>query len=249
MAERGGKRPGAGRPFGSKNRLPRGKNYDQFKAMVYDTELHEYIAEDVTNPYDLIKRIYRSKDVPLRYRLLAAKEAKDFEPYVKDEPETAESRAEAQREMHEMLEYFAKHAIAETIRQMSGSPGRSAAPAWINPLVTEALAKRKAIETRASELVPPAQPRVAVKKREPVVVADGNDYGSGVEEPVKAAETLEGKRKKPQLATVILHARPHQCFQALSGNRYSADERGEIRCSDRDDIESLLRSGCKAPAS
>jgi hypothetical protein len=299
MAGKGGRRPGAGRPLGSKNKLPTGrKNYDEFKKMVYDAELSEYLItndskEFAGNALQLMVAIYKAEQLPVKTRLYAAAKACEFEPRIIEQPETEESRKEREREWHELLDYFAKHAINETIYRLSGQkPGKSGCPAWIIPLVTEQLAKCGALlETRPSEIKPPEQPAVVVRKRKPVTVNEGI-CGNDVEEPKKARETAGAIRcpagqnhammdnlreqagttasyrseaqapaKPPealplpfgepqhQLATVILHARPHQCFQALSGNRYSADERGEIRCNDRDDIESLLRSGCKAPAS
>lgn len=51
----------------------------------------------------------------------------------------------------------------------------------------------------------------------------------------------------PRIALpAVLRCAPFQNFQALSGNRYEADEAGEIIVANRDDMESLMRAGCKA---
>jgi hypothetical protein len=305
----GGRRQGAGRPLGSKNRLPRGKKFDQFKEIVYDAEASEYLSTNENKLFDgsaiqLMQAIYQCERLPVKTRLYAAAKACEYEP--KPEMKVGEKGAililpnnwrdekdESYREEYDKwLDSVILCCAREVACRLLGQKSRWGSPASIIEAVEKALA---AYVKEDEETV------VIIRKRNPVEI-DGSEDGLAVERPGNVKETADERRSNPpseqsavrpagqnhammdnlreqagttasypseaqapakppealplpfgepqhQLATVILHARPHQCFQALSGNRYSADERGEIRCNDRDDIESLLRSGCKAPAS
>jgi len=75
---RGGRRPGAGRPFGAKDKVPRGKNgFDELKTMVREAEAAEYLftsdgKEFTGTGRELLKQIYHNQRLPLKYRMYAA---------------------------------------------------------------------------------------------------------------------------------------------------------------------------------
>ena len=69
----GGRRQGAGRPLGSKNRLPRGKKFDQFKEIVYYAGASEYLSTNENKLFDgsaiqLMQTIYQCEKLPVKLR-------------------------------------------------------------------------------------------------------------------------------------------------------------------------------------
>ena len=239
--------------------MPReNKVFDRMKEIAKDYEDSEYMYTNEERKYngsavELIKDIYQDENQPIKVRLYAATKASEYEPRVIRESETAESREENEREWHKILDYFAKAAINETIYQLAGrKPGSSGAPAWINPLVSEALRKCGAApEAHASEIIEPGREPVVVRKQPDPGGIDGSFVGDGAENSRETAgERRRAASPSPRgvASAVILFTQPHKQFW-VGCQRYSADERGEISCSDPAAVEALLRSGCKALAS
>jgi hypothetical protein len=55
-------------------------------------------------------------------------------------------------------------------------------------------------------------------------------------------------QNRPAPTAIVVVAPPFAQYQARSGRRYAADERGEIATANADDAEDLLRAGCRREA-
>jgi hypothetical protein len=111
---------------------------------------------------------------------------------------------------------------------------------------------------RISEICPPS---VVVRKvpEPPIIDAeDGIGYGPAGDGAVKAAGMAGGRRtppppssnspqpkREPNAATLVFYTRPFACFQTHSGRRFEAAADGSIAATDPDDVEDLLRVGCR----
>ena len=96
---------------------------------------------------------------------------------------------------------------------------------------------------RISEICPPS---VGVRKvpEPPIIDAeDGIGYGPASDGAVKAAGVAGGRP-----ATLVFYTRPFACFQTRSGRRFEAAADGSIAATDPDDVEDLLRAGCRTTA-
>src|SRR6516225_2576107 len=81
---RGGRRQGAGRPVGSKNRIPKSKDaVNRLNDIVKELETGEYLYSGaVGTAMELLQSIYRAESLPIKIRLYAATKAVDHEPKV-----------------------------------------------------------------------------------------------------------------------------------------------------------------------
>src|SRR6516165_9591510 len=83
---KGGRRQGAGRPMGARDRVPRGRNgFDKLKTMVREAEDAEYLfssddKEFTGTAVQLLQAIYKAESLPVKIRLYAASKAADYEP-------------------------------------------------------------------------------------------------------------------------------------------------------------------------
>ena len=82
---KGGRRQGAGRPMGSRDRIPRGRNgLDQLKHMVREAEGAEYLYTNEEKIFDgtmlgFIQAVVRCEALPVKIRLYAANKAVEYE--------------------------------------------------------------------------------------------------------------------------------------------------------------------------
>src|SRR5215469_12345047 len=82
---KGGRRQGAGRPMGSRDRIPRGRNgLDQLKHMVREAEGAEYLYTNEEKLFDgtilgFIQAVVRCEALPVKIRLYAANKAVEYE--------------------------------------------------------------------------------------------------------------------------------------------------------------------------
>src|SRR5215472_13681903 len=85
-SQRGGRRPGAGRRMGSKNRIPKPKAaVNRLNEIVSELETGEYLYSTADKKYmgtamELLQSIYRAESLPVKIRLYAATKAVDYEP-------------------------------------------------------------------------------------------------------------------------------------------------------------------------
>jgi hypothetical protein len=169
---RGGARPGAGRPFGSKDVRPRKSTYlKDLGDMAVEYDKSEYF---ITNPdrvfagnsLDLMVAMYKCEELPVRVRLYAAGKAAEYEltggksieeVRAEIEAEQQEDPEESRRQTIELISHFVRYAVHETQSRLAGrAKGRAGPPAWIADLVDELLAERGEAEVHASEITPPA---------------------------------------------------------------------------------------------
>ena len=82
---RGGARPGAGRPVGSRDVVPRAaRSYEQLKSLSPEFNTSEFFVTNDErvfggNAVDLMKSIHKAEQLPVRVRLYAASKAAEFE--------------------------------------------------------------------------------------------------------------------------------------------------------------------------
>lgn len=145
MAGNGGPRPGAGRPLGSKDRLPRGKKpeaIDRLKQIVIEAQEGEYLWKDKLEPFegnsfDLLRAIYKCNQIDIKLRMYAASKMVEHELPVIVEQNTAEDQENTE---------------------------------WLVRQLDRLEAARKPPPVPIAELTPPEQPPVVMKKHQPVTI-------------------------------------------------------------------------------
>lgn len=156
---RGGLRnPKGGRPIGSKNKLPSGKNYDQFKQMVYDAQMSEYLYTNDArvfegNALQLMRAIYKAENLPVKIRLYAATKAVEFEP-------------KSAKEIDDAIHSASDEDLDWLINQLDR----------LDDARQHEAAREAQDAVRAIALPPPAQPMVGETEALPTPI-DGNRYG------------------------------------------------------------------------
>jgi len=84
---RGGRRPGAGRPMGAKDRIRGGRRVKlgpQLEGAIEDVETAEFLVSNANKTFDgsaleLIREIYKCEKLPVKIRLYAATKAVEYE--------------------------------------------------------------------------------------------------------------------------------------------------------------------------
>src|SRR5215472_14704264 len=85
MSGRGGRRKGAGRPMGAKNKLPGGKDFtEELKTVVRQYEDSEYLYSNDNRVFEgsslaFIQSVMRAESLPVKIRLYAAAKAVEYE--------------------------------------------------------------------------------------------------------------------------------------------------------------------------
>jgi hypothetical protein len=250
--------------MGSKDRKPRvGSRWHGWAEEVAQRyEQHEYFSEEVGSSYELLEKLYKNKDVPLKYRMYAENKAVDIEPRPVITPPLSDAdKEENQREWQKLIEYFATLAIKETVYQLNGKPaGDAGVPAWIPALVSKIVAETQAALGVPITKVVPARQRVfwgGQSEQQIPYQPQPPRQTNGAQPPRHNGFRVELRQHhngasppKPNGVGVefarILYCDPHRAFW-LMNRRLEANEHGELNISDLDEtsVELLLAQGCR----
>jgi len=187
VTEAGGKRRGAGRPMGAKDKAPRKNSrwHGWAEQVSQRYETNEYLNIDVTNARELLQKIYQDKKVPLRYRIYAAKEAVGFEPAPVVVPAEEEI---GDNEIWKSIESFVQAGIIETLARAAGVGPQGAAPAWVCELTDKILEERGvAVPPR-----PPTWVRGGSLALSQASSDCGNGHGDGSSADEQTSQPIDG---------------------------------------------------------
>jgi hypothetical protein len=177
----GGRRDGAGRKHGAKDSLPR-----RGSRLENAIELAKY-EQNLIQPFkgdskDLLTAVYRGKYIASREQIFAASKVLLLEhpPAVTSDGRSVdEIRQQVRKELegdpeenrrktHELVAYFVRASCIELASRLAGqAPGRSGCPAWVTEDVDgilKELEESGALNTRISEIHPPAPARPTFRK-------------------------------------------------------------------------------------
>ena len=254
----GGRRKGAGKPPGSKNRIPRNKkSFDKVKEMVTEIETSNYLHTNDDKKFtgtaaELLQAIYRAESVPIQYRLYAAKAAQEFEPKPIVKPELFETPAEREKR-HKELDGWVAMVVEQCARMVArrilGKPKpryEGGELAIVVKAVHEVMDKFEAEAAEAeavknarkgghrADTTPPLDTQHVVKQEYNGAVE--TDYKSVAPATPQPPPAQNGHAQPQRVRVMYTHFTGE--FRTLAGKVYQADNHGEI-VADEDDAQEL----------
>jgi hypothetical protein len=265
---RGGYRKGGGRPLGSKDRVPRGRNgFDQLKAMVREAEATEYIYTNDNKEFtgtamEFLQSVYKCEHLPVKIRVYAAKEAMSIErdagtPQFDETGKVILFLPHNRRDplgLHDDDDY--KDKIMEELDRLGREHNRQRDETLHTWISEDRLSEEQALLVRTLWVEEgdfawePVQQRTA-----PAVqyIAPPVEYSTAASEIVAKPVQNGADSEKPKAGNkpvragfVVLFTEPFRAFWV--GNRkYEASEHGEILVDELEieDARTLRQAGCR----